>query len=115
MEQKRLEREQRKAIREAKAEENRQYNAAAREEIKEANARHRAAMHLDFIEMQKKRAQLTATFFPAIASSHWYQEYVQRNINRNTRQYNHIMRKADIEFGVNVDVVPTPVAEEAVQ
>lgn len=99
-------REAQKAARQAAREEQKLYNEAVREEIKEANLRHRAAVHLDWIEWQKKRAQLTATFFPGIANSHAYQEYVQRNINRNTRQYNRLMRKIDILNGV----VDTPVA-----
>lgn len=91
-------REERMADRLAKAEERRarreyrrDYNQAVREEIKESNIRHRAAMHLDFIDWQNKRAYNTACWFPNIARSHTYQEYVNRNINRNARIYNYLM------------------------
>ena len=102
-----MEREAKRAQREADREERRIYNAAVREEIKEANLRHRAAIHLDWIEWQKKRCELTATFFPGIAASHQYQEYVNRNINRNTRIYNRLMAKAN-QIGAGV-VVEAPV------
>ena len=101
------EREAKRAEREAAREERKIYNAAVREEIKEANLRHRAAVHLDWIEWQKKRCELTVTFFPGIAASHQYQEYVNRNINRNTRIYNRLMNLAN-RIGADV-VVETPV------